>query len=74
MHRSESAKLSGSSTSDENALAPTTSSTPKLPTDVAKACYALALAVLDGDHEQARSLARTVLGIAIEQAARTRVS
>lgn len=69
MHRTENAKTSGSSFADENALAPATSSTPQLPTDVARACYALALAVLDGDHERARSLARMVLGIAIEQAA-----
>jgi hypothetical protein len=69
MRRNENTKSSGSSITDENALAPTTSSTPKLPADVAKACYALALAVLDGDHERARALARSVIGVAIEKAA-----
>ncbi len=66
MHRIENAKSSGSNITDEKAAAPTTSSTPKLPADVAKACYALALAVLDGDDIRARELARVVIGAAIE--------
>lgn len=69
MHRNEGAKSSGSSVTDENASLPATSSVSKLPTDVARACYALALAVIDGDHDRARTLARSVLGIAIEHAA-----
>jgi hypothetical protein len=69
MRRNDVAKSPGSTATDENADPPATSSTSKLPTDVARACYALALAVIDGDHDRARVLARTVLGIAIEQAA-----
>lgn len=68
MRRNDDAELLGSTTSDETATANDAQSTSTLPTDVAKACYALALAVLDGDHDRARALARTVIAVAIERA------
>lgn len=69
MRRTDDVGLLESNTSDETAIAHDAPNTPKLPTDVAKACYALALAVLDGDHEHARVLARAVIAGAIEKVA-----
>lgn len=70
MRRNDDAKSLGSTTSDETAIAPGAPSSSMSPTDVAKACYALALAVLDGDQERARALARAVISVAVEKAAR----
>lgn len=69
MRRDDGAKSRGSTGSEESTLSLETSNARKLPTDVAKACYALALAVLDGDHDHARVLARKVMAAAIEQMA-----
>lgn len=69
MRRNDDTELLGSTASVETPIAHDASTTSKLPTEVAKACYALALAVLDGDQDRARALARTVIGAAIERAA-----
>ena len=72
MRRNDDANSLGTTSSDETAIAAAAPSASKLPTDVAKACYALVLAVLDGDDARARALARAVVGFAIEQAAAPR--
>jgi len=69
MRRTDDAKSRGFATFDETAQVHDDQNAPKLPTDVARACYALALAVLDGDHEHARVLARAVIAGAIEKVA-----
>lgn len=68
IRRDDDASPRGSADLDGNAKVVDSSTAPKLPSEVAKACYALALAVLDGDHDLARTLARTVIGAAIERA------
>lgn len=68
MRRNDGGSSLGTTSADETAIARDAPSTRKLPSDVAKACYALALAVLDGDHERARALARGVIAAAIERA------
>lgn len=69
MRRDDDTKSRGSAGSDGTAIARDISTASKLPSDVAKACYALALAVLDGDQDRARTLARSILSAAIERAA-----
>ena len=69
MRRNDDAELLGSMTPEGTAISHDAPNTSTLPIDVARACYALALAVLDGDQDRARSLARTVIGAAIERAA-----
>lgn len=69
IRRDDDANPRGSADLDGNVKAVDSSMAPKLPNEVAKACYALALAVLDGDQDLARRLARSVLNAAIDRAA-----
>lgn len=67
--RNDSAKPLETIVSDETAASLGSRSASTSPASVARACYALALAVLEGDEERARMLARVVMADALAKAA-----